>query len=29
LDSDDDPVHPSVVGRRMLVRADLDRVRVV
>ena len=28
LDSNDYSVHPSVVGRRVLVRADLDRVRV-
>lgn len=28
LDSNDYSVHPSAVGRRVLVRADLDRVRV-
>jgi transposase len=28
LDSNDYSVHPSAVGRRILVRADLDRVRV-
>jgi transposase len=28
LDSNDYSVHPSVVGRRVLVRADLDRVQV-
>jgi transposase len=28
LDSNDYSVHPGVVGRRVLVRADLDRVRV-
>jgi transposase len=28
LDSNDYSVHPSAVGRRVLIRADLDRVRV-
>jgi hypothetical protein len=28
LDSNDYSVHPSAVGRRVLVRADLDRARV-
>jgi hypothetical protein len=28
LDSNDYSVHPSVVGRRIVVRADLDRVQV-
>jgi transposase len=28
LNSNDYSVHPSVIGRRVLVRADLDRVRV-
>jgi 3-phosphoglycerate kinase len=28
LDSNDYSVHPTAVGRRVLVRADLDRVRV-
>jgi transposase len=28
LDSNDYSVHPSAVGRRVLVRADLDRVRI-
>jgi transposase len=28
LDSNDYSVHPSVVGRRILIRADLDRVQV-
>ena len=28
LDSNDYSVHPSAVGRRILIRADLDRVRV-
>jgi hypothetical protein len=28
LDSNDYSVHPSAVGRRLLVRADPDRIRV-
>jgi hypothetical protein len=28
LDSNDYSVHPTAIGRRVLVRADLDRVRV-
>jgi transposase len=28
LDSNDYSVHPTAIGRRILVRADLDRVRV-
>jgi len=28
LDSNDYSVHPSAIGRRVLVRADLDRVQV-